>query len=810
MTSESGFLALAGTTNRFQGAVTNNAGASFSGPGWAVFEVTLIVQSAVAADNLELRGAGLQGPGSLSVANNFRWLGGQIKAPLSIGAGGHAVMPPNPVSGTSISGATVLNSGTWDWQAGALSGDLGAMFLNDGTFVMHHNGSFERTVFGSGAAPVFVNRAMGTFIKTNDVANGQGIFRAGFNNLGTAKIGPNGITLLGGGTNSGTLMVTDTLEFDANYVLDDSSIVNGNGVLRFFLGTVTIAGMYNLDGLTFVDGGTAAFNILNASGATSGNAAISGGTLAANGPFSVRTNLNWYGGTIAGTNAVTVPTAGKLNVASNSTHFINGGATLNNDGTGMWTDNGPIQFSGSGGIFNNRHNGTFEAHNSAPINGNGIVNNSGTYLKTASGVSLVNSSVKFNNANSVQVQMGAFQLSGGGTNSGTFDVSANATNEFSGGSYYFVGGNTLSGAGWSRIVNATLTVSNSLGAQNFEVNGGTVNGPGAFSLSGQLIWDAGATISPASTELGPFSQTLLTNTGVKSWSGFITNKGAVTWSGAGNLDSGAGTLFGNAGTFAIVNGANWTAPSGMAFFNSGLFKKALDTNISGLRLWFTNAGTLDAASGTMDFTSGSYLGLSNSVLMGVGTVKGNFPQFGGTRPGESPGALQVIGNFLQTNSSLLEVEIGGTSAGTNYDQLNVSGGATLGGMLNIILTNGFSPALGDSFLILTCATRTNKFAALNGAHLSNGLLLAPIYSNTNVLLKTFAEFSMQAPMRNGTNFTFTFNSASGLSYVVQYADLMPAPAWHTLTNFVGDGNLKTVLDSPDLSVMQRYYRICTQ
>jgi hypothetical protein len=54
----------------------------------------------------------------------------------------------------------------------------------------------------------------------------------------------------------------------------------------------------------------------------------------------------------------------------------------------------------------------------------------------------------------------------------------------------------------------------------------------------------------------------------------------------------------------------------------------------------------------------------------------------------------------------LDIEIGGLTAGSEYDQLNhtlAGGAAQLGGTLGVSLLNGFMPQAGDMFDILTAA-----------------------------------------------------------------------------------------------------------
>jgi hypothetical protein len=59
----------------------------------------------------------------------------------------------------------------------------------------------------------------------------------------------------------------------------------------------------------------------------------------------------------------------------------------------------------------------------------------------------------------------------------------------------------------------------------------------------------------------------------------------------------------------------------------------------------------------------------------------------------------------------------------------VTGTATLGGTLDVSLSNGFAPAVGTSFDILTFKQHSGDFAAENGLNLRNGLVFAPAYRN---------------------------------------------------------------------------------
>jgi hypothetical protein len=82
------------------------------------------------------------------------------------------------------------------------------------------------------------------------------------------------------------------------------------------------------------------------------------------------------------------------------------------------------------------------------------------------------------------------------------------------------------------------------------------------------------------------------------------------------------------------------------------------------------------------------------------------------------GELDISGDYQQTASGVLNIELGGNAPGTTYDLVTVTAGgaggvATLGGTLNVILTNGFSPTNGATFTFLTAATRVGSFGTFN-------------------------------------------------------------------------------------------------
>ncbi len=95
-------------------------------------------------------------------------------------------------------------------------------------------------------------------------------------------------------------------------------------------------------------------------------------------------------------------------------------------------------------------------------------------------------------------------------------------------------------------------------------------------------------------------------------------------------------------------------------------------------------------------------------VKGVGTLD-NVVIMGTDAPGFSPAS---VNRGSVTYSGTLEIEIAGTTPGSGHDQINHilgAGIAYLGGTLDVQLTGGFIPSLGDTFDILTATAVQRTF-----------------------------------------------------------------------------------------------------
>jgi hypothetical protein len=83
----------------------------------------------------------------------------------------------------------------------------------------------------------------------------------------------------------------------------------------------------------------------------------------------------------------------------------------------------------------------------------------------------------------------------------------------------------------------------------------------------------------------------------------------------------------------------------------------------------------------------------------------------------------------------MDVQIGGTEAGTEYSRLNVTGPVVLNGTLNITVIAGFSPQLGQTLTILHSPLGvTGTFSTVNGTSINSTEHFRITYTSESVAL----------------------------------------------------------------------------
>ncbi len=374
---------------------------------------------------------------------------------------------------------------------------------------------------------------------------------------------------------------------------------------------------------------------------------------------------------------------------------------------------------------------------------------------------------------------------GGGTinfESGTVHLSGNRTIGSDAAILDFFGGAPTLVAGKGLTIDGAATL---LGIVT--VNGGTLsvgqiaNGQNLHLLHGTLNYSENLTIGSG----GPLGSTLdlaadmnfngtlgITNNGLVTGDGLITvgavpfQNGAageiraepgksLTISGPNTSNSGHINLFGgmlditqnltnNAGAFISGNGTLKTTTgltnngtmnfSGLANVVGDVTNSATGKIISsgGGPTTFlddvVNSGEIRTSNGSFTVFFGSVSG--SGTFTGTGIV--NFE--GDLSPGSSPAAVSFGGSVALGAAALVRIELGGTTPGTQYDRVNVSGQLALGGTLDVDLLNGFTPALGNQFTVLTFASRSGDFANYTGLNVGGHLTLRHAFTANGLLL----------------------------------------------------------------------------
>jgi Ca2+-binding RTX toxin-like protein len=300
----------------------------------------------------------------------------------------------------------------------------------------------------------------------------------------------------------------------------------------------------------------------------------------------------------------------------------------------------------------------------------------------------------------------------------------------------------------------------------------TVSGT-RFEGTGKLIVPAGSMLDMPS---GGTLNRILENFGT-------VNVGSGTI-GVGPSFTGGERIFNRAGAnFNVTDGGDFLAASAATvFINEGTFTKSGSSistflSVGSTRtLKFENPGLLRVLGGELRFNLplepitgvvelangatwnvGGTVTIAGGTLTGTGQIIGNVNSSGIVRPGGPFGPLAIAGNFTQTTAGTLELQIGGRTAGSEHDELNVTGFAVMEGTLTIELVNGFTPAISDVFTLINFANTDGGFGTFN---------LPDISPLEFVVQAADATFGLSVQQKPNTGVTPTFRGTADPGSVV--------------------------------------------
>jgi uncharacterized repeat protein (TIGR01451 family) len=233
----------------------------------------------------------------------------------------------------------------------------------------------------------------------------------------------------------------------------------------------------------------------------------------------------------------------------------------------------------------------------------------------------------------------------------------------------------------------------------------------------------------------------------------------------------------------------------------GTLQKSAGTGTTDFGPSFGNSGAMKALSGTLNFQIDYFqdngattlgpgniqvatpLDMEGGILDGSGTLTGDLKNSGNVKPGTATtvGTINVTGAYTSgssSSSSIVTVKIAGPAAG-QFDQLNVTGAATLDGTFNGSFINAYTPSTGSTtWPVITYASHTGAFTTVNPPTYASG-------SVTYAYNPTSFNLTAVTPAKADVNITnsgpATANAAATLTYTVNVSNLGPDPTSGAIT-----------------------------
>ena len=625
---------------------------------------------------------------------------------------------------------------------------------------------------------------------------------ATLNNLGTVNVstsGSNGaaldLTASGTSTNSGVINLGGPSGGGTLKIGGTSVSLSGNG-------KVTLSNNAN----NSIIGAAAADTLTNVNNTIQGAGNIGGGQMGFVNQGTVLANQSTP--LIIDPSSAGFKNTGTLNVSSGDMIHVLGGPFTNFNSTAKTLTGGTYNVTGTLEIDELGSTGGEIVTNAANI----ILNGAASRFVDAAGQSVLTNLATNATGSSFTINGGQnFTTVGNFTNNGSLTVgggtkfvipTGKSLTNFSGttltGGTYNVGGTLQFGAaGISLVTNAANIALSGASSKIIDSSGGNIlaafatnNAGASFGISGGRNFTTGGNFTNNGTltvgssskfvvtgNLSNFSGSTLTGgtynvTGTLQFNGanIVTNAANITLTGTSSLivnqtsGNGLANFAANAaaGVFSLQSGRTLTTAG--SFSNAGTLTIGSGSTFTvGGTGVFTQTGGKTTDDGTVTDSGG--FSLQGGSLFGKGMITGAVTSSSGgaINPGDSSTATGILtdkGAYTQ-NTGALDISIGGTTAGTQYDVFNPTS-AKLSGALNTTLINGFVPNAGQTFTIMNFGSETGTFASCDGR---SGGTTCPInsaehfniiYNPTDVQL-TVA--SGAAPIQG----VFTSSRAAGVS-----------------------------------------------
>jgi uncharacterized repeat protein (TIGR01451 family) len=294
---------------------------------------------------------------------------------------------------------------------------------------------------------------------------------------------------------------------------------------------------------------------------------------------------------------------GYTDVQSGAVLVLNGNSTVTNGGTlnvnGTMTVNATFTVQSTGQI----------TLGGATVDGSNAINNNG--IVSQNGADSTISAVLNNKAGAtVDVAAGTLRLAGGGSGDAPFTIQSGADLDFPAGTYTMTPNGTVSGSGTLSVSGGTLSIGGVTAPSNFSISAGILTGAGFLSIAGPFDWHGGTITGSGGTEIG--------GTGFGSFDGSsgpmvldgrsFNMYGFTNFSSAANpLQLANGAAFNVYGTFEFITDGSVATDGSSTAFNvapNGILQKTGGTGVSAIHPPSSNAASVNAYSGTLEFSGG--------------------------------------------------------------------------------------------------------------------------------------------------------------------------------------------------------------
>ncbi len=648
--------------------------------------------SVAGLDAVKVFGGTINGAGTLA-ANTLTMRNGTVSAAI-VGASrvivGEESASTIVVPSTDVGGSAVLSgNNTYSGGTTVYSGTLEARSANA-------LGTGDITVKGTGGAPAYNTLSIPVSF-TTPASGGTGsssTLSSGTLQLGGSNTIVFATTTLSAGV--GTMLGAGALN------LSSASVVTASATLRLTQGSLTLAPS---NGVVITSG------TLNLSGSDTTTRTIPNtGTLAVNAEVVAPGSLVLDGGTITGT--------GSLNAASFELRAGTVGAKLTGSGTLTKSGEGTVVLSGA----NDHSGGTIVQAGRLAVDSAGALN--GGSVLVSGGLLYVSAAQNLSRLDT--------------TSTGQLGITAGETQVHAGtlaGNISIAAGSTLTIDGTARIVQPenghpgnlvygpngaeTLATSVLLVNGTLNLNAGT-HRLGLLAGAGNILVDSSASYSFVASQFtgaislvnGTTSNDRPAATGGTRFSGSVTAESNLTGSTNRTL-----TMRGDGEAIVI---SDW---SGYDTIN------------------IRDGITFNLGQGEHHSVGTSILRIdAGATLKGLGTLTGSLVNNGVLSPGNSPGVIAVLGDFTNGSTGVVNIEIAGTTPGSEFDVVRYAGTATLnGGTLNLTLINGYRPTGPVALRILEDTAPTAGSTSVSGAFAAvnspSGIYLSLVTDSDGILAK---------------------------------------------------------------------------